>query len=259
MLDERMKTLTLSNEILPLDDRLSLVASFVRKGAVLADVGTDHAYLPIHLLLTGICPHTVATDINEAPLQRAREHAAKYGTADRITFCLADGLAGIDLAAEGVTDIAVCGMGGELIAGILDAAPYTRMSGVRCILQPMSSVENLRRYLAGAGYRIEDEKLAVAAGKIYTCFAVSYDGVIRTPSPLEALLGEANIRRGAAAGEVFAMYLLREYRSAVKKYSGRRAGGLDTAREEDLLRAMERLAAANDVKLTQDKTSEDTL
>lgn len=259
MLDERMKTLTLSNEILPLDDRLSLVASFVRKGAVLADVGTDHAYLPIHLLLTGICLHAVATDINEAPLNRAREHAAKYGATDRITFCLADGLAGIDLAAEGVTDIAVCGMGGELIAGILEAAPYTRMSGVRCILQPMSSTEDLRRYLAAAGYRIEDEKLAAAGGKIYTCLAVVYDGVVRTPSPLEILLGEAHIRRGSAAGEVFARYLLREYRSTLKKYRGRRAGGLDTLAEEELLGGMERLAEKNGVTLTQEKTSEDML
>ena len=254
-----MKTQTLSNEIPPLDERLSLVASFVREGAVLADVGTDHAYLPIYLLHAGICPRSVATDINEAPLNRAREHAAKYGAAEQISFFLADGLAGIDLAAEGVTDIAVCGMGGELIAGILDAAPYTRKEGVRCILQPMSSTEDLRRYLAGAGYRIEDEKLAAAGGKIYTCLAVVYDGVIRTPSPLEVLLGEAHVRRGMEAGDVFARYLLREYRSAVKKYRGRRAGGLDTSAEEELLGAMERLAEKNGITLTQDKTSEDTL
>ena len=259
MLYERMKTQTLSNEIPPLDDRLSLVASCVRAGAVLADVGTDHAYLPIHLLLAGICPRAVVTDINEAPLTRAREHAAKYGAAERISFYHADGLAGIDLAAEGVTDIAVCGMGGELIAGILDDAPYTRMTGVRCILQPMSSVTDLRRYLADAGYKIEDERLAEAAGKIYTCLTVVYDGVRRSPSPLEILLGEAHIRRGAAAGETFVRYLCREYRSAVKKYNGRRAGGLDTAEEEELLSGMEKLAAENGIILTQDNRSEETL
>ncbi len=246
-------------QTLALDDRLSLVASFVRKGAVLADVGTDHAYLPIYLLHAGICPRAVATDINEAPLQQARSHAAAYGAADRISFYLADGLSGIDLAAEGVTDIAVCGMGGELIAGILDAAPYTRKPGIRCLLQPMSSVEDLRRYLAGAGYRIEDEKLAAAAGKIYTCLAVTYDGVIRTPTPLEILLGEAHIRRGKAAGDVFALYLRREYRSACKKYRGRRAGGLDTSAEEELLCGLEMLAAGNGITLTNDVKPEDTL
>lgn len=248
-----------TNEIPPLDARLSLVASFVRPGGIVADVGTDHAYLPIHLLLTGICPRAVATDINEAPLNRAREHAAKYEAMDRISFYRADGVAEIDLAAEGVTDIAICGMGGELIAGILDAAPYTRAAGVRCILQPMSSAEDLRRYLAGAGYRIEDEKLAAAAGKIYTCLAISYDGILRTPSSLEILLGEAHIRRGAAAGEVFAQYLRREYRGVLKKYRGRHAGGLDTAAEEELLRLMETLADKNGVTLTQDKKSEDVL
>lgn len=247
-----MKTQTLA-----LDERLSLVASFVRRGAVLADVGTDHAYLPIYLLHAGICPRAVATDINEAPLQHARSHAAAYGAGDRISFYLADGLSGIDLAAESVTDIAVCGMGGELIAGILEAAPYTRKEGVRCLLQPMSSAEDLRRYLAGAGYRIEDEKLAEAAGKIYTCLAVTYDGTVRTPTPLEILLGEAHIRRGKAAGDAFTLYLRREYRSALKKYRGRRAGGLDTSAEEALLRGMELLAEENGITLTKDEKTED--
>jgi len=240
-----------------LDARLALTASFIRPGAVMADVGTDHAYLPIHLILRGLCPRAVASDIHAAPLERAREHAGKFGVSDRITFCLADGVADIDLAAEGVTDIAVCGMGGEMIAGILADAPYTRLPGIRCILQPMSSAVDLRQYLAAAGYRIEDEKLAEAAGKIYTCLAVTYDGAIRTPTPVELLLGEANIRRGTAAGTVYARYLLREYAAVQKKYDGRLAGGLDTAEEEVLLTAIEKLLAEAGVSVPQNEKTED--
>ncbi len=235
-----------------LDARLALAASFVREGAIVADVGTDHAYLPIWLILAGICPRAVASDINEGPLHSAREHAAKYGVDDRILFALADGVASIDLAAAGVTDILICGMGGEMIAGILDAAPYTRKAGVRCILQPMSSVEDLRAYLARAGYVIEDEKLAEAAGRIYTCLSVSYDGQVRTPSPAEILLGEAHIRRGNGAGDIFARYLLREIQSARKKYRGRLAGGLDTSAEKALLTELYRIAQRNGIDITEE-------
>ncbi len=226
-----------------LDARLALAASLVRAGAVVADVGTDHAYLPIWLILAGVCPRAVASDINEGPLNSARAHAEKYGVADRIYFALADGVSQIDLAALSVSDIAVCGMGGEMIAGILDVAPYTRKAGVRCILQPMSSVEDLRRYLARAGYRIEDERLAEAAGRVYTCLAVSYDGQVRTLSPAEALLGAANIRRGAEE-PLFMPYLLREWKSSVKKYRGRLAGGLDTSAEKALLDELTAIADA---------------
>ena len=231
-----------------LDARLALASSFVRKGGIVADVGTDHAYLPIFLLLTGVCPRALASDINEGPLASAREHAAKYGVADLMDFVLADGVASIDLAAAGVTDIAVCGMGGEMIAGILDAAPYTKKEGVRCILQPMSSVEDLRAYLVRAGYVIEDERLAKASGRIYTCLAVSYDGQTRTLTPAERILGAAHIRRGVAE-VLFAPYLLREYRSAFKKYRGRLAGGLDTAEEATILAEFAAIAAENGIEL----------
>ncbi len=245
-----MTELKNSREILALDARLALAASFVRDGAVLADVGTDHAYLPIALLLSGRCPRAVASDIHKGPLESAWAHAEKYGVADRMHFTLADGLKGIDLGTLGVTDIAVCGMGGEMIAGILDAAPYTRANGVRCILQPMSSVEDLRRYLSRVGYCIEDEKLAAAAGRVYTCLAVSYDGQVRTLSNAQAILGAAHIDRGAAE-PLFIPYLVREYRSAVKKYRGRLFGGLDTAAEGDLLAELAKIAAENNIDLPE--------
>ncbi len=244
-----MQTEKYTTENITLDPRLALAAAYIPKGAVIADVGTDHAYLPLWLLQNGICSRAVASDINEGPLASARAHAEKYGMADKISFYRADGIAEIDLSAEGVTYIAVCGMGGELIAGILNAAPYTRRENVRCVLQPMSSVIDLRRYLYDAGYCIEDEKLAEAAGKIYTCLLVRYDGKSRCPGTAELLLGEAHIRRGRKVGEIFAAYLRREYSAVQKKYKGRKTGGLDTSEEEELLRFMEALAQKEQIKL----------
>ena len=128
-----------------LDSRLSLAASFVREGSVVADIGTDHAYIPIYLLLTNKSKSTIAADINEGPLERARINADRYGIRDGITFCLADGLSTLPLEEMGVTDIVICGMGGELIASIIDASEYAKKSGVRFILQPMSHAEKLRK------------------------------------------------------------------------------------------------------------------
>ena len=235
---------------LPLtDDRLNLAASFVRPGCVVCDVGTDHAYLPIRLILTGICPRAVATDVNEAPLAKARENAARYGCTSRMSFYLADGLADLDLRSEGVQDILICGMGGELIARILENAPHTREDEVKCILQPMSKAADLRQYLAGRGYRIEDERLAGAAGKIYTCLHVSYDGIIRDYSPAEYLLGAAHIQRGVSGSSLFSDYLIREIHSVQKRQRGLLAGELPTDFEDALLAELYTIAEREGIAL----------
>ena len=179
----------------PLDERLSCAASFVRQDSVTADVGTDHAYLPVSLLLRGVSRFAVASDIHRGPLERARQNAAKYGVSDRMRFVLADGLAGVEPEREGVTDIVICGMGGELMARIVGESAYTRRKGVRLILQPMSAADDLRLFLAEAGYRIDDERLCRAAGKLYACLCAEYDGVRRTFTPAELLLGARNIEK----------------------------------------------------------------
>ena len=94
----------------------------MRQGAVFADIGTDHAHLPIFLLKTGKIARAVAADVNEGPLDRARRNAMSEGVAEKIDFRLANGLAGMDEL--GLTDIAICGMGGELIAAILSGIEH---------------------------------------------------------------------------------------------------------------------------------------
>ena len=121
-----------------LSPRLRLAADLVPEGARLADVGTDHAYLPACLLMEGKIPSAIAADLREGPLRRARETAAEYGCGDRMAFRLCDGLSGI--RPEETDAVVIAGMGGETIAQILEAAPWVRTRKIPLVLQPMSSL-----------------------------------------------------------------------------------------------------------------------
>ncbi len=215
-----------------LDGRLSCAASFARLGAVIADIGTDHGYLPIYLLSSGIAPFAVLSDVNRAPLEKARANAIKYGLVDRMRFVLADGMIGLDPELDGVTDFFICGMGGELIAGIVTGTDQPKKDGVRLILQPMSKADELRSSLGRNGFAIRDEKLCRASGKLYTCLVAEYDGVERRYSPAELLLGPRLIEdRGPLFGE-YAEECRRKLRI---RADGLREGGLDASREENCL------------------------
>ena len=155
---------------LELTPRLRAAAELVPQGARLADVGTDHAYLPAALLLEGRIPFAVASDLRQGPLNRAKETAEQYGCRDRMAFRLCDGLKGI--RPEEADAVVIAGMGGETIAQILAAAPWVRERGVPLVLQPMSSLPDLRGWLQENGYRICRERLAREEDTVYVVMAV---------------------------------------------------------------------------------------
>ena len=153
-----------------LTPRLRMVADMIPVGAVLADVGTDHAYLPAALMLEGKIPFAIAADLREGPLSRAKETVQEYGLSGKIAFRLCDGLKGI--RAEEVDAVSIAGMGGETIAMILEAALWTREQNTALVLQPMSSMDELRRWLQANGYMIAEERLAREGDTIYTALSV---------------------------------------------------------------------------------------
>ncbi len=166
-----------------LDARLETAAGFVRAGAVFADVGTDHAYLPIALLQKNRISRAVAADIARGPLESARAHldvSAKEDPSlyDRIDLVLTDGLAGLEAYRPAISDIAICGMGGELIARILGEAPFVFDPNIRLILQPMTMQPYLRTWLWGACFAVDAERLCKTAnGKLYSVICCHYTGV----------------------------------------------------------------------------------
>lgn len=157
-----------------LDDRLGTCAEFVRQNAVLADVGTDHAYLPVYLILNGKISKALACDINEKPLESAKSTVEENNVSDKVELRLCDGLCGVN---DGeFTDLVIAGMGGELIVKILSACGYIKNEKYRLILQPMSKAYELRKYLCENGFEISDEKAAISNNKIYTVICAEFCG-----------------------------------------------------------------------------------
>ena len=159
---------------------------------MLSDVGTDHAHLPIYACLGGICPRAVASDINRGPVENARRNIAAAGLADKIATVCTPGLDGIQAYAP--EDITIFGMGGELIASIIDAAPWTRDARIRLVLQPMSHAEILRAYLLQNGFCILDQTL-VKEDKVYQIICAEYDGIARSEDDMALWFGSHNIER----------------------------------------------------------------
>ena len=219
------------------DARLRAAAGFVRQGARLADIGTDHAYLPVSLLCAGRIPFAVASDISAGPLAHARETAAFAGVGEeRLSLVQTDGLAGIE--AYHPTDIAVCGMGGENIVKILAAAPFVKDPAIRLILEPMSRAYVLRGYLAAEGFLIEREALARVKRHVYTCLCVRYTGEPYALTKIEAELGAYHLTEGRG-DPLFRAYIEEHLSSVRRRVTGLRVGGGGDPAEEELLRQME--------------------
>lgn len=156
----------------PLSSRLKACYSFVRQGDRVADIGCDHGYLGITLLLNNVARSVIAADVNFQPLASAKQNAARFGTEDRMTFHLSDGVQNIPRD----FDTLVCaGMGADTIISILDAAPWLQSKQYRLILQCQSKRPELRKYLYQQGYCIQNETLAEDGKFIYTVMEVVYD------------------------------------------------------------------------------------
>ncbi len=157
-----------------LDRRLQAVAALVRPGSRLADIGTDHAYLPVALVQAGVCPSAIASDIGAGPLEVARQSVTAAGLTETIALRLGDGLATVTPGE--VEDIAIAGMGGETIAAILQATPWVKDSKLRLILQPMTRAEDLRRWLLQKGFTVLEEHLVEDGRHLYPVLAAVYTG-----------------------------------------------------------------------------------
>ncbi len=155
----------------PLSRRLLACCQLVNQDDRVADIGCDHGYLGIHLLLNHIADSVIAADVNEAPLQSALHNAHKFDVADKMQFYLSDGLKNVPRD----FDTMVCaGMGADTMISILEHAPWLKSDRYRLILQCQSRRPELRRYLYQQGYCIVSETLAQDGKFIYPITEVVY-------------------------------------------------------------------------------------
>lgn len=172
---------------LDLDERLKLAASFVRPGAVFADVGCDHGRLSVYLMQQCGASRGYACDIRPQPLEKARQLIARKGLEEKITPVLTDGLVGME--GKGITDVIVAGIGGEVLAHVVEEAPFLKEPSIRIILQPQSKEHILRKALYRLGFAIEQEKTVYSGRFLYTVMVVSYTGEEKEIDELFAYTG----------------------------------------------------------------------
>ncbi len=151
-----------------------MAADMVRQGKRVADIGTDHAYLPVYLVLHDISPSCIAADLREKPLENAQETIALYNVEDKVTTVLSDGLS--ELSPDSADDFIFCGMGGILIAELLEKAPWIKDPDKRLIIQPMRHCEAVRKYLCENGFEIIKEDATEDDNRLYICINAVYTG-----------------------------------------------------------------------------------
>ena len=151
--------------------RLELVASFVPQGAILLDVGSDHAYLPIELIERGQIESAIAGEVVEGPYQSAVKNVEAHGLKEKIQVRLANGLAAFE-EADQVSVITIAGMGGRLITRILEEGLDKLANVERLILQPNNREDDLRIWLQDNGFQIVAESILEEAGKFYEILVV---------------------------------------------------------------------------------------
>lgn len=186
-----------------LSKRMKAVADLAGMGECLADVGTDHGYIPIYLLEEGRFQRGIAMDVHEGPLLRARENIQSHGLSDRISCRLGDGLERLGKGEAGT--VVIAGMGGSLIIRILTEGEEVLKEVSRLVLQPQSEIAKVRDFLQEQGYQIEKEHMVLDEGKYYQAMRVGH-GRMEKLLPEEAKYGS---------------FLLKENDSCLKEYLNR--------------------------------------
>ncbi|MEW6423265.1 MAG: class I SAM-dependent methyltransferase [Bacillota bacterium] len=215
-----------------LSKRLEAVAGFVPPGKVVADIGTDHAYLPVYLVRTGRSPRVIATELNAKPGERARFWVRSYGLEDKVEVRLG---AGLEALSPGEAQVAVvAGLGGNTIKELLAATPLVFNRLEKLILQPMADAGDLRLWLVDNGWRLADEALVEEGGRLYVVIAAE-KGKESTEDRFLIAIGPRLAEKG---GPVFISYL-----EGLKRNYRRILSGLERSRSPDAQEKAIRLTA----------------
>lgn len=202
--------------MIALSPRLRAAASLVRGGGIVADIGTDHAYLPVSLVLDGRVTGAIASDLRPQPLENARATVNEFGVADKVELRLSDGLAAYRQG--DAVEYVFAGMGGTLIARLLTESALPRDASLHFIFQPQSRAEELREALYRNGFTIGRELAVREGNRYYVAFDAVWTGQNAPYTAADCFLGKLPRTPEARA------FIARQYNRLKKKFDAAPAG-----------------------------------
>ena len=214
-----------------LTDRLLKIASLVTEGKRVADIGTDHGYIPVYLLNQGKVPYAILADVNKGPLEKARGEVRHNKLLDKVDLRLGSG---IEVLVKGeVDEVIIAGMGGILISELLEAKLEVAHSVDKLILQPMQAQNELRKYLLNNGFEILDEVLVKEDFRIYEIIIAKYTGKNTVVSDeIYYEVGTKLIENKDPLLNEFIDKKIYMYNSIIKKIEGKSSEGIEKKLKE---------------------------
>ena len=214
----------MTNTLPNLTPRLYTISKQIDRCKCFADIGTDHAYLPVFMCMSGKCETAIASDINEGPLKRAKNTIMQFGQEDKIQLRLGSGL---DVLEKNEADvISIAGMGGIEISNILESGKAKISPSATIILQPMTSVPELRAFLLENGWTVTKEILAKEDEKIYNILSFKLEGMpAKEQSGADLYIGKYLIDNKPEYFEEYLSQNIKKVKSAL--------AGLELAKSDD--------------------------
>ena len=179
--------------ILNLKGRLKLIADKVPKCNVLADIGTDHAYIPIYLVQNGVCQKAIASDVKIGPVKMAINNISLYKLSEKIETRLGNGLDTIEI--NEADSIIIAGMGGTLLTELLEANKPKTVNADTLVLQPMNDLHVVRKWLYDNAFEIYDEEMVAEGPKMYFVLSAKFTGNKKQYSDFELYVGQRLIEK----------------------------------------------------------------
>ncbi|MCR4563830.1 MAG: class I SAM-dependent methyltransferase [Clostridiales bacterium] len=219
--------------MIKLSPRLLMTASLVREGRRIADIGTDHAFLPAYLVLSGKITSAIASDVKKGPLENAGQTVAEYGLADKIELRLSDGFD--MLYYTEADDYVLAGMGGTLMAELISRTPWLKDENLHLVLQPQSHAQDIRKYLCENGFKICTELITDEGGRLYIAFDAYFTGEAEKKDETYYYFGSFPEKDDGLS----ALYVEKLKNRLIKEKTALKNSGYDYKHIDEILRGVE--------------------
>ncbi|CEO20688.1 tRNA (adenine(22)-N(1))-methyltransferase [Paraclostridium sordellii] len=216
-----------------LTDRLLKIASLVGENKKIADIGTDHGYIPVYLLNNNKIDYAILADVNKGPLENARKEVKHNKLENKVDLRLGSGLEVLKI--NEVDEIIIAGMGGILISELLNVKKDVSQSAEKLILQPMQAQNELRKYLYNNGYEIINEVLVKEDFRIYEIIETKYTGKnTEVKDDIYYEVGKKLIENKDDLLEEFLSKKINAYKGLLDKLDGKIGEGVERKRIETM-------------------------